>query len=267
VTRPFPLLRRTLSSHLRGGLLMCVVMFLLGLGMIQAYPSVKDISGLDEILNSPIYRPLFGSNAPDITLLGGYLAIEVFSFLWVFIAPFIVLLGANAVSTEIEDKTIDILLSYPVKRRSVVLGKYIGVMIYLTLAMAVTWLGLVLGMMVIGETIDQARLFYTVLGAYALFTAITSYSLLFSCLFDDSRRALAASFATLFGTYFMNILAGLVDSLDPIRYLSPFNYFDPNEILVKGSTNMGDLLVLLSFSVATILVSVIWFQRKDIHVA
>lgn len=267
MTLPFPLLRLALRSHVRAGLLMSLIMLFIGFGMVQAYPSVKGISGLEEMLNSPIYRPLLGPNIPDMTLLEGYLAIEVFSFLWIFIAPFILLLGANAVSTEIEDKTIDILLSYPVKRHSVVLGKFLAVLFYLTLAMAVTWLGLVLGVMNIGESVDQARLFYTVLGAYILFIAMTSYSFLFSCLYDDSRKALAASFGTLFGTYFIDILAGLVEALDPIRYLSPFNYYDPNETLLKEAVNTEHLLILLAFSAATMLVSIIWFQRKDIHVA
>lgn len=245
---------------------MSLIMLLLGFGMVQVYPSVKEISGLQELLADPIYRALLGPTILDMSLLEGYLTIEVFAFLWIFVAPFVLLLGANAVSTEIEGKTIDILLSHPVKRHSVVFGKFMAIMLYLTIVMAITWLGLIWGIQNIGESIDQLRLFYAILAAYILFTAITSYSFLFSCIYDDARKALAASFGVLFGTYFIDTLANIVDALEPLKYLSPFHYYNPGEILFEGAFNTQHLLTLIFFSTATMLVSTYWFQRKDIYV-
>jgi ABC-2 type transport system permease protein len=245
---------------------MSLIMLLIGFGMVQMYPSVKEISGFQELLADPAYRALLGPIILDMTSLEGYLTVEVFLFLWIFIAPFVLLLSANAVATEIEDKTIDILLSHPVKRYSLVLGKFLSILLYLTIIMAVTWLGLIWGIQYIGESINQARLFYAILGAYSLFIVMTSYSFFFSCIYDDSRKALAASFGVLFGTYFINTLANIVEALEPLKYFSPFNYYNPGEILFEGVFNTQNFLTLIIFSIATMLVSTYWFQRKDIYV-
>ncbi len=263
---PFPIFRQAVRSHIRAGMLMSLIMLLMGFGLVQVYPSVKGLTGFEELLADPFYKALLGPIIIDMSMLESYLTIEVFAFLWIFIGPFVILLSANAISTEIENKTIDVLLSHPLKRYSLVLEKFLSIMLYLAIVVAATWLGLIWGIQYIDETISQARLFYAMLGAYALFTVITSYSFFFSCLYDDSRKALAASFGVLFSTYFINTLANINEMLEPLKYFSPFTYYTPGEILMEGVFNTPNFLALILFSAATMLAATYWFQRKDIYV-
>lgn len=260
-----PILKQALRSNTRAGLLMGLFVLLAGGGFVQYYPTFKGISGFEEMLSNPLYRAILGEYVTEFfSSIKGFLAIEVFSMLWLYVGLFMAFFGANTVSREMEDKTIDLLLSYPIRRFKLVLVRWLGLMLYLILIMVIFWAGLSLGIQGIGEEIDATKLFYAVLGALGLFAAIGSYSVFMSCLFDAQRKAFAASFGLLIGTYILHSLTNVIDVLKPLKYFSPFNYYDSGKILIQGVFSWEDFSLLVGFSVFMLLLSAWWLERKDI---
>ncbi len=111
------------------------------------YPSVKDnAASLTKVIDSlpiEVRRTLLGASV-DLFTADGYLQARLFTF----IVPMLLLIygigaGSRAIAGEEEDKTLDILLSTPVRRRRVLLDKFVAMLLATSGLVLVMWIALV----------------------------------------------------------------------------------------------------------------------------
>jgi ABC-2 type transport system permease protein len=229
------------------------------------YPSVRrsavDLQRYLEKLPEAL-KNLFGG---DFTTPAGYLRSETFSALGpIIFLVFAIGAGARAIAGEEEGRTLDLLLSMPLRRRQVLFDKW--------LAMVATALGLgaVLGLTtgLIGPVFDLhigiADLAASCLMLFLLAASFGSIALAVGCY--TGRRALALGIAGALATltYVLNVLASAVRGLAPLRPLSPFRWYlepDPLRFGVRG----WNVLVLVA--VTTVAYALAWwsFERRDLR--
>jgi ABC-2 type transport system permease protein len=94
--------------------------------LVAMYPVIRDSEAMQSFLDDfpPELMAMFGID-PDIYLTGaGYLQAQLFSFIApIILIAFAVGFGAAATAGEEKSGTMDILLSLPVSRRSIILQK------------------------------------------------------------------------------------------------------------------------------------------------
>jgi ABC-2 type transport system permease protein len=260
-----PLLRMTLRDRRRA--LIAWALGLAGVATMYAafYPSIRDSSAdLRAYLEKlPLaIRELIGGN---FTTPAGYLRSEVFSTLGLILfLVFAIGAGARAIAGEEEGRTLDLLLSTPIRRREVLLGKW--------LAMAVSALGLVatLGLAItvvgpaFGVRVGIADLASACAMLYLLGLAFGTVALAVGCF--TGRRGLASGVAGAIATvaYVLNVLAPAVDALAPLRPLSPFRWYLQPDPLVSGvaAVNVGVLVAITAVAFASAWVT---FERRDLR--
>ena len=124
------------------------------------YPSVADAPEFDEMLErmpEALARTIIG-DVTDLTSPEGYLN----SQLYVFMIPLVFLVltvarGSGAIAGEEERGTLDLLMSYPLRRWRLVADKFMA-MVAATLAIAVAiWLSLLVGAVIVDMEISAWR--------------------------------------------------------------------------------------------------------------
>jgi ABC-2 type transport system permease protein len=61
-------------------------------------------------------------------------------------------------------------------------------------------------------------------------------------------------------------MAGLVESLDPIKPLSLFTYFDSSETVFSEGVQASDVLILLGVAAVFFALALLSFQRRNVTV-
>jgi beta-exotoxin I transport system permease protein len=228
------------------------------------YPSVvKSASALSGYLqNMPeAFKNLIGG---DFTSPAGYLRSETFSMLGpILFLVFAVGAGARAVAGEEEAGTLDLLLSTPVRRRQVLIDKF--------LAMALTT-GALAGVLLVtlalvGPPFDLDIPFVDIGAAclmlFLLALAFGSIALAVGCATGHKGFAIGLTGAFAAAAFIVNALAPSVHALQPLRPLSPFRWYLQPDPLLKG-VHVENVAVLLGLTAIAVAAAYVTFERRDL---
>ena len=237
--------------------------------LLAVYPSIRDNPAMKQMLSEypEVLREFvsFGG-AFDYISPAGYLGAELFSLM----APLLFIIagitaGARAIAGEEEDGTLDLVLSMPVSRTSVLLQKALAVLVELVILAVVLVVVLWIGTAVVGMDIGVQYLAAGALDLVLLAMVFAMLALLLGA--ATGRRALSAGIAGAVAVllYFVNGLAPLVDALDAIRPTSPFFQYAASDALHAG-LSATHALILVAISVVLVAVAPIVLSRRDVRV-
>lgn len=165
----------------------------------------------------------------------GFLATEQFSFVWPIIAIALSLGYAGATfAGEIERGTIELILSEPISRIRIFWSKYFA---GLTMIIIFTLVSILVAIPLANmyDLTFQPNHFYKVTFLSLLFAwAVYALGLFFSTLFSEKGKVFFITSAILILMYVLNIIAMLKESLESLKYLSYFYYYDASSALISG---------------------------------
>jgi len=231
------------------------------------YPSLKDNADLQKAVESyPEELKAFIGGTLELTTGPGYLEAELFSLL----VPLVLLVyaigaGARAIAGEEEAGTLDLLLANPLPRARVLLEK-LGAIVVLLAALAVVLLAtLVLSSTLFGLDVGVSRLAAAVLVAWLLGVLHAALALAVGAARGSRSRALAVAAAVAVASYLLYGLGGLVDALEPVRPLSPWDWYAGGDPLHDG-LDLGRAALLAGATVLLAAAAVPAFRRRDLSV-
>jgi len=183
----------------------------------------------------------------------------------IILSGFVISAAGSAMAREIERGTIFLLLARPLPRYTLVMGKAMEALLSLVILTGAAFLGTAIGAAIAHlEPFHLAR--FVLVSGYALclFLAIGGYSFLISALTSDGGKAtgIAAGLSVLF--FLMDFLAELWPVTEFLGPLSPFHYYNPSQVALRGVVPWRDVAVLLSIAGGTYAASLVVFQRRDI---
>ncbi len=204
-------------------------------------------------------------NISDMTTGAGYLNAELFSLMLPAIFTiFAVARGARLVAGEEEDGTLDLLVTMPLPRWRILLEKSAALAVGIGVLAVVLFLSTWLSVLVFGLDVPALHVLN---GALAMFFIGLEFGLVALALSAGTgRRGLAAGLsAGLAGASYLLYLVGqLVDSLRPVRVLSPFYQAISEGPL--GPTLPPVAWTMVVVGLVALAVSVAAFERRDLAV-
>jgi ABC-2 type transport system permease protein len=191
-------------------------------GMTDA-PGVTDI----------IAAPLFGTAA--IVLL--------------LVAP---LLTMRLVSEEHRNRTLSLLLSAPVSMTEIILGKYLGILLFLLVMLGM--LALMPLSLLIGGSLDLGKLGAGLLGLGLLLAAFAAAGLFMSTLTTQPTVAAISTFGLLLLLWIVDWTSGArAEVSGALNYLSLTRHYEP---MLKGLISSVDIVYYLLFIITFLVLSV-----------
>jgi ABC-2 type transport system permease protein len=245
-------------------------LFLLGCAyvLVAVFPSVTKIQVAQDYIESlPAFMKAFlGQDIIDFATLEGFLTIEYFNTTWLLIMGVFSCLFAGAlVAEETEKKTLEIVLSAPVTRTRFIISKLAGFLTLLVFLSVVSFLGVYLGELQIGENMDKRLVVYIFLNGTICIATIGSIGLFLSCLFNEQRRAVGATIAVFFLLYIFNLIALLLEQYPILKHFSLFQYYDASKIFKRQAIYWPDMAILLGVFSIMFGASIFAFRRKEIY--
>ncbi len=172
--------------------------------------------------------------------------------------------AANAVATEVERGTIDLVLTRPVGRQPYLLGKALAAVLAVSAVEAAGLVGVLIAKASISKMagLPIAGALVAFAGSWALFVAFAMLALLVSTRTSLRSRATGTAVGIVVASFFANFIALLIDGVSWLRFASPFHYFDASSLIAKQSLNGPP--VLGGLAVAACAVAVATFARRDL---
>lgn len=241
-------------------------LFTLGFIMVAFYPALAGDEGLDKIFSSmPQSVQAALGDAASLGSVEGYMASQVFDLR----IPLLTIIMAIALYYGISHKeekegTLQFLTTLPLSREQIVLQKYVASLVIVLITFIAVIVGIAVGLMVINESIDINKL--AAMTVNALFLTILAGTLIFtlSIGFGLGSAALATISALLFALYLLFVFSLSIEWLEPFRYLSPFYYNNPREVVSDG-LNIFKTSVLALGSIVLYFIALNRFQKRDLN--
>lgn len=204
----------------------------------------------------------------------GFVNVELFAFMWIFVGFFFVYIASGTVlPTEIEDKTIDLILSKPISRSSYLMGKVAFLYVFIACVLAIVFALIGLGMATSQSFIDYGLYWDRLLAVYIInivhIGTLVMTALLFATITLNSKKTMGAALGIMFVMFFIGTFWGLFpEEQQVIKYLSTWFYFATEDLFVHGIFDnfMQNILVLVGVNVSLIIASLLIFRRRDIPV-
>jgi ABC-2 type transport system permease protein len=233
---------------------------------IAFYPSLKDQAvQLEQSFNQiPDSAKALFSDTGDLFSPVGYLSSQIFYLMLPMLLGILsIVLGSSLIAREEKETTIELLLSRPISRNTLVAGKAVQGLIIVSGA----------GLVALLATIGMAKLVELPVAApnIALATvastvlALSFGAIAYAVTMLGKARVASVGISTLIalGGYIIVSLIGAATWLKwPARAL-PFYYYKPAEIL-EGTYNWNNMLFILGIIIAAAILSVVAFRKRDL---
>ena len=263
---------KELKANRKGILIYTILMALFYMWFVSIFDPVF-FADFESLLDSypEAIRQMIGEFF-SLTTIGGLMNIYLFSMSLFFFGIYFVLKASQDIPREISNKTIDLMLSKPLKRWEFSLGKYlyhiIGAVIVLVGVMGGVILGIFIMPNIVPHEVPWAEFLTAFLVMILLNLAIVTTGFFFST-FMDTKKSLALSFGVIIFFYAVGVFwQSFGENMEGIKYISIFYYSEMSDLLVNGNwANVPiKILVLVGYSIVLTAISVILFNRRDIPV-
>lgn len=174
-------------------------------------------------------------------------------------------LGTSIVSKEVREKTVDFLLTKPMKRTKILTAKILAVITCLFITNSIYIVAASSIASAVKNEDYSFKLFFmisiTLLFVQMIFMWL---GVMISVIIPKIKSVLPISLATVFIFYFISFLSE-ADGGDVTRYITPFKYFDPDYIIKNGGYERSFIIISLVIIMVAMITSYRIYDKKDIH--
>ena len=195
------------------------------------------------------------ANPPGVTTT---VAAPMFNTVALLLMMLVPMFTMRLIAEERRNQTLALLLSAPLSGRHIVLGKFLGLLIFLAVLM--TGVPLMLYTLALGTDLDHGLLLSNILGLFLLTASYIALGLYISALTTQPIIAAIGAFAVLIGLWLADIGAAAEDS--PWHSISPFNHF---QNFNNGLLDSSDVAFFVLFTAVFLLLTMKRLHNNRIY--
>jgi ABC-2 type transport system permease protein len=187
-------------------------------------------------------------NAPGITMM---IVDSLFWLVGLVLLLVMPLLTMRLISEERRHKTLPLLLSAPVSMTSIIMGKFLGLISFLLIVLAM--LLLMPLSLLLGGNLDFGHLAAGLLGTILFISAIAAIGLYLSTLTTNPTIAAISTFGVLLLLWMINLAEYMEEQEGVLTYLSITNHYQP---LLSGIFSTEDVIYYLLIIILFLILSI-----------
>ncbi|MWV64676.1 ABC transporter permease subunit [Halorubrum sp. JWXQ-INN 858] len=251
------------KGYQRSSLVLTGVFAMLAAVFLAVFPAMKDEADAIEAAYPDYMLELMGLE--ELSTIEGFAGGYVYPFVWIlFAGMYFGYAGAGTVADDVRTRKMDLTLSYPVSRESVIVQKVAALwvpMAALNVGMLAVMAG---GARLVGESFDPVALAMVHLLGVPYLLVCAGIGVVLSVGTDRPGRARTGALGLVFLLWLLDGLAALEPDYEWIAELTPSHYYDPTAILLHEEYAFLDAAVSLGAFLVLLVVATTVFVRRDI---
>lgn len=237
----------------------------MGISKFSAYEGNPEMLAILDSM-PPALLDAFNFKAFNLTTLTGFFGV-MYTYFALIVSIAGAMWGSDIISKEERDKTVEFSLTLPVTRSKLITAKALAAAVNCVLLVLVIW----------GVSLAAAAQYEPDSAFYSFLTlqieSLLVLSLIFlaigiflGCALKQYRRAGSVAVALLLATYFMSVISSLNESLDFLKYFSPFKYFDAADLLHNARLDPAYLLLSVAIIAVAMAGAYLTYNRRDLYI-
>jgi len=234
--------------------------------LIGIVATEKGDDPFQDLINNPAYSGLTGGRNISMLEPKGFLTLEFFSWWWMLAGLFIAYLSVSVIGSDFENKRMDVMLSTPISRRRYLLEKFSAMSVIALFIVLVAIGGLAGGIANINalNEFSAETVFLSLIGCLPFLMVIAAVGIFTAVLFQKVRVGMGVTFAFVFAEFFLYTFGNFSKSLEWMKTVSIFNYWDYSSVIFDNLFKAGDFVILAAVAIVIIIISIWVFEKKDI---
>lgn len=259
---------RELKANLKSLIIWSIIIALLIVVSASKFTAYAGNPEMLKILDSfpPAVLDAFSMNGFDLTTITGFYGI-MFVYFALMGSIAASMWGSDMISKEERDKTVEFSLVLPVSRNRVITAKALVALVDCLLLVLVSWGVSLLAVQQFHP--DQSFYAYLALEMQAFFVielVFLAIGLLLGCAMKQYKLSASTAVGIILVSYFLSVIAGLQPSLEWLKWLTPFKWFDSLVLLNTGHLDPYYLLLSAGVIVVCVLLAYVSYNRRDLYI-
>ncbi|MXV63606.1 ABC transporter permease subunit [Natronorubrum sp. JWXQ-INN-674] len=257
------ILRVESRKLVRGTVILTGLLVVLSAFFFVVFPSIQEEAELFEEVYPDYLLTLLGIE--ELHTIEGFIGGYIFPFIWILLAGiYFAYVCAGMIARDIRTRRMDLTLSNPVSRESVVLQKVAALWVPVVALNVGMMAVLFAGAAALGEPIDLVSLAMVHLLGVPYLLVCAGIGILLSVVVDRVETAQTTALVLVFALWLVDGLSQMNPDFEWIGDITPSRYYDPSAILVREEYALIDATILLVTFLVLVGVAVLAFVRRDI---
>jgi ABC-2 type transport system permease protein len=259
---------RELRAYRKSTLFWCLgVVFMIAATMAK-YQGLGTAADFTAMMNQlpPVVLAIFGINMLDFGKASGFYGVA-YLFLALMAAIHAVLLGADILSKEERDRTSEFLYVKPVTRGHVITAKALAALTNVILYNLITMASSIAIVNKYSNGEDVSGYIRVLMaGMFMLQLIYLGAGLAAAALTGRPKAASGIATGFMLATFLLSNVIDINTGLKPLRFLTPFKYFDPKTLYTAMRLSAGYVALSLALTAAFTALTYLLFRRRDLRI-
>lgn len=262
------IIKREFSANLKSFIIWVVSLSVLFFAASTEYSVFAENEAVADALNNPTFQVFFkalGVNNIDILTPEGYLSLVSF-YIYLPLSIYGAMIGSTIVSKEERDKTAEYLFTLPVTRKKVVISKLI---VSITYSFLLSLWVMVFCYWAFGRIAGSDQLgpfvFNLIFGVFLTQLIFLAIGLFLSSILKQYKLSSAITLGILISTFMISMLTQITDKVSFMKYVTPFQYFNVNDML-NGIFAIKFIIITLFIVIGSISGLFYFYNKRDLYI-
>ena len=248
---------------LRGSLLLTGLFVLLSTFFLAVFPGFADEAELVEDAFPAFLMGLLGFE--ELHTIEGFVAGYLFPIIWILFAGiYVASVSARMIAADIRTRRMDLILSTPVSRESIVIQKIAALWVPLVAVSSGLFVVIYAGAIAIGESLDPVALAMAHLLGIPYLLVCGGIGIVLSTALDRVERAQITAVGLVFVLWLVEGMGELDPEFERVGIVAPSRYYDPSAILVSQEYALLDAGTLVVAFLVLVGTAILVFVRRDL---
>jgi ABC-2 type transport system permease protein len=243
----------------------CFYGLLILLILAPIYPVMAQ-ANLQALMSSGVMSAILGGHLSKSFNFSTLLAVEVFSSIYALLfGGFVAWMGGAVLPVTIEDGTLDLALSRPIRRARYYLESWFAVLIGAVIISLVLALGVWIDTFIVKDAgIDWPWMWMTLFVQWTFLFFAAGLGMLCGSFINASRAAGGAAVGIVVLGYLLNTFGGLSNQLQWMVKISPIYYAPAIDPMVNHHLTWWNPLVLVAAGLVCGIIGLVVFNKRDL---
>ena len=173
-------------------------------------------------------------------------------------------LPARYISSEIENRTFDILLTKPVSRWVIPTHLFLFLIISLAILNMGLFLGTWIGSKIFAITLPMSTYFKICLTGYFFYLNMSAIAMAVACWNQEKGKTLARMIAIVVSFYFFDVILRMLPEWEYITANSYFQLYQPTQLTLGKASYLTSSLISIFIVIVFFAISLWQFNRRDL---
>lgn len=262
------MIKRELKVNIKSFIIWLSILIGIFLIVYLIYPyiitdeSIKSMDELMEIFPEGVLKT-FNMDIASISTAYGWFKTEGFMFILIIIGLYASFLGGSILLKEENDKTVEYLVTLPVKRKNIVTSKVIVSILYIALITLLLGIFNYISLKISGDINTKQFVLLSltpILIAYPLF----SINLFISTFLHKNKKTIGISLGMVFIFYIISILSEISSKVEFLKYFTIYTLADTRNVMMDMKINLNYILISVLITVIFIFGTYYRYQKKEL---